>query len=152
MAFKVRAESDRTILYLYDVIHDEIGVSASEFVSAVESAESPIELRINSPGGDAWAGKAMADAVAATELPVTAYADGLVASAATLPAIAADSFHMRQGSQFVIHNAWTVTVGNKHDHRSSLNQLDADSLALSRALGRLWVVRYGQRADSALPL
>jgi len=125
MGFRVRAEGDRTTLYLYDVIHDDIGVSAAEFVEAVESATGPIDLRINSPGGDAWAGKAMADAVKAATVPVTAYGDGLIASAATLPAIAADSFHMRQGTQFVIHKAWTVTIGDDSDHSSALNALQA---------------------------
>lgn len=125
MAFKVRAENGTTTLFLYDVIHDEIGVSAAEFIEAVESAEGPIELRINSPGGDAWGGKAMADAITRAEVPVTAYGDGLVASAATLPAIAADAFYMRQGAQFVIHKAWTVTVGDDEAHASARKHLQA---------------------------
>lgn len=146
MGFRVRAENGRTTIYLYDAINEDIGVSAAEFVDAIDSAKTPIDLRINSPGGDAWAGKAMAEAVKAARVPVVAYGDGLVASAATLPAIAADAFHMKASTNFVIHQAWTVTIGNAPNHESSLKHLYAGDEFLLTA----YEERTGQSREQLL--
>lgn len=133
MGFKVKNAADLTTIYVYDVISDEFGVSAAEFAAAIDGATSPVEIRINSPGGDAWAGKAMAEAIKAASVPITAYADGLVASAATLLAIAADKFLMRSGTNFVIHKAWTATVGDDDAHIQSTKALQAGNEFLLQA-------------------
>lgn len=54
----------------------------------------------------------MATAIAAHKGRVTAYIDGLAASAATYVALAAAEVVMAPGSFFMIHNAWTLAMGN----------------------------------------
>jgi ATP-dependent Clp protease protease subunit len=67
------------------------------------------------PGGDVFAGVAMAQAIRAYPGKVTAHIDGLAASAASAVAVAADEAIMAPGSMMMIHNAWTIALGNRHD-------------------------------------
>lgn len=122
---KVRGEGDTSAtLYLYDVIDPYWGVSAAEFNKALaELADKEVTLRINSPGGDVFDGRAIATAIA-QHGNVTAYIDGLAASAATYVAIAAKSVVMAEGSFFMIHEAWTFAYGNKHDLSETAALLD----------------------------
>jgi enoyl-CoA hydratase/carnithine racemase len=46
---------------------------------------------------------------------VVAHIDGLAASAATAIAVAADEVLMAAGAMFMIHNAWTIAIGDKND-------------------------------------
>ncbi len=121
---KISAEGDAATIYLYDVIDPYWGVGAAEFNKTLaELSGQAVTLRINSPGGDVFDGRAMATAIA-QHGNVTAYIDGLAASAATYVAIAAKSVIMAEGSFFMIHEAWTMAYGNKHDLTETAGLLD----------------------------
>lgn len=110
------AQNDATI-YIYDVIDPYWGVSDEEVARAVASLapDAHIKLRVNSPGGDVFAGRAIANAIKGHPGKVTAYVDGLAASAATTVVDAADEIVMATGSFYMIHNSWTLAMGNKTD-------------------------------------
>jgi ATP-dependent Clp protease, protease subunit len=117
--FKAEKVSDNEdVLYLYDVIVDSDpwgmgGVSALDFVKTLYGMSAPvIHLRINSPGGDVFAARAMAQAIKEHPSTIIAHVDGMAASAATFPVIAADESVISEGGMFMIHNAWTVAAGN----------------------------------------
>lgn len=117
--------STATDIYLYDVIGDWYGVTASDFVDAVKSADNgAFTLHINSPGGDVFEARAMVAAVRNHGAPVTTYIDGLAASAATYLALAGDKVHITDGGLFMVHNSWTLAWGNKHEMRSTADLLD----------------------------
>jgi ATP-dependent Clp protease protease subunit len=123
--FVVKAEGDATRIELYDVIDDYYGVSASDFVAALNGIKSgDISLHLNSPGGDVFAARAMVAAIAAHPSNITAYIDGLAASAASYVAMACDSVVMQDGAMMMIHNAWTCSWGNAADMRASADLLD----------------------------
>jgi ATP-dependent Clp protease, protease subunit len=115
--FRTEADEVESTLYLYDVVDDLYGVSAAEFVKAVASlpAGSTINLRINSPGGDVFAARAMATALRNHPGKVISHVDGLAASAASYIAIAADEVRMAEGSFLMVHRAWTLALGNADD-------------------------------------
>lgn len=120
----IRAEGDEATIYLYDVIDDYWGVSAAEINKALaELRGKAVTLRINSPGGDVFAGRAMATAIA-QHGNVTAHIDGLAASAATYVAIAAKSVVIADGGFFMVHNAWTFAYGNKAELIETAGLLD----------------------------
>ena len=124
-AFSVRAEGDATRIELYDVIDDYYGVSASDFVAALNGIKSgDIALHINCPGGDVFAARAMVAAIAAHPSTITAYIDGLAASAASYVAMACDKVVMQEGSMLMIHNAWSFAMGNASDMRATADLLD----------------------------
>jgi ATP-dependent protease ClpP protease subunit len=112
---RVENAKDSATIYLYDVIDPYFGISALEFNKELAALKGmPVNLHINSPGGDVFEGRAMATEIA-RHGNVTAYVDGLAASAATYVATAAKSINMAEGSFFMIHNAWTLGYGNKDD-------------------------------------
>jgi ATP-dependent Clp protease protease subunit len=124
-SFSVKAEDDSTRIELFDVIDDYYGVSASDFVSALNGISSTnIALHINSPGGDVFAARAMVAAIAAHPSTITAYIDGLAASAASYVAMACDKVVMAEGAMMMIHCAWSVAYGNAADMRSTADLLD----------------------------
>ncbi len=124
----VRSEADakHARLYIYDVIDDYWGVSAKEVAEAIQGlgADTTLHLHINSPGGDVFAGRAMASAIAAHPGQTIAHIDGLAASAATTVALAAKRVEISDGGFFMIHNAWSIVWGNRHDMRETAGLLE----------------------------
>lgn len=112
-SFSISATAAGTRIDLYDVISEEYGVSSSDFVSALNNIKSEdIFLHINSPGGDVFAARAMVAGISAHPSKITAYIDGVAASAASYIACACDSVVMQDGSMMMIHRASTVVWGN----------------------------------------
>ena len=54
---------------------------------------------------------------------ITTYNDGLAASAAALLFMAGENRYMASNSMLMIHEAWTMTVGNKRDHQKNVDLL-----------------------------
>ncbi len=117
--FKAETTGDTATLYVYDAIVSDNywgGITALDFVKELAAITAPnIDLRINSPGGDVFAARAMAQAMKEHPGTITAHVDGYAASAATFLVIAADSSVISDGAMFMIHNAWTVAAGNAKD-------------------------------------
>ncbi|MEH3098867.1 head maturation protease, ClpP-related [Sphingomonas adhaesiva] len=108
--------SDTTTIYVYDVIDGFWGVSASDFARELHAVTTPkVVLRINSPGGDVFEGRAMMTAIADHPATFTARIDGLAASAATALTLACDSIEIAEGGFYMIHQAWTFVMGNADD-------------------------------------
>ncbi|MGQ5524262.1 head maturation protease, ClpP-related [Chitinimonas sp. PSY-7] len=128
----VAGQDDSDTLYLYDMIvgsDDEAawwgGVSPQSFVKTLNGMKaSTIHLRVNSPGGSVFAGRAMEQAIREHPSQIIVHVDGLAASAASFLIMAADEIHMAPGSFVMIHNAWVMAMGNAGELRSSANLLD----------------------------
>lgn len=119
------AASEAT-LYIYDVIDSYWGINAKDVVKAIAGldANATLHLRINSPGGDVFEAEAMATAIRQHPGKTIAHIDGLAASAATRLASAANEVEISSGGFYMIHNAWTYAIGNKHDMTASASLLD----------------------------
>lgn len=138
-----RAEGESNTIYLYDVIVGSKaeaewwgGVDAETFTKTLLSMTGPVSLRINSPGGDVFAARAMAQAIRDYPDEVTAYVDGYAASAASFITSVADRTVMADGSFLMIHECWTFTVGNKRDHAAGaelLGKIDVSIVETYRA-------------------
>lgn len=141
-AFSVKANDDGTsaTVYLYDVIVADDwwgGVSAQAFVQALASITADtIHLRINSPGGDVFAARAMETALRGHSARVIAHVDGVAASAASFVMLAADEVEITDGAFVMIHNAWTFAMGNADDLRESAKLLDAVDASLVRTYAK----------------
>lgn len=130
--FEIKNEGDTSTIYIYDAIGSFFGIDAKQFVNDLNSVSaSNISLRINSPGGDVFEAKAIANAIKQHPAKVTAYVDGLAASAATTIALAADEVVMAEGSFFMIHNAWSLAMGDADEMRKMGDMLEkvTDSIA-----------------------
>ncbi|HFK1731177.1 Clp protease ClpP [Bacillus pacificus] len=71
-----------------------------------------IELHIHSGGGDAFEGIAICNYLRSHKAKVTAYVDGLAASAASLIAMGADKIIMPSNTTMMVHRASTYAYGN----------------------------------------
>ena len=107
-------------LYLYDaIVSDDFwgGVSAISVMKELANLRdaSTIHLRINSPGGDVFAGRAIEQGIREHPANIISHVDGYAASAMSYVAIAANEVVMAPGAMFMIHKAWTVGWGNSED-------------------------------------
>jgi ATP-dependent Clp protease protease subunit len=112
----VKNEGDTSHVYLYDAIGGWWGVEAKSFIKTLNDISEPnIVLHINSPGGDVFDARAISTAIKQHSSKITAQIDGLCASAATYISAACDSVSMADGGFYMIHEGWTLAVGNKRD-------------------------------------
>ncbi len=114
-------------------IFDEIswwGISAQEFCDELAGIEGDLEVHINSPGGDAFDGITIYNALASRG-NVTTVVDGLAASAASVIAMAGTERVMSPGSMMMIHDALALCIGNAADMRDTAVLLDkvSDNIA-----------------------
>ena len=114
--FRVEQAADEATIYLYDVIvADDYwgGVSHKTFVPALNEIQAPvIHLRVDSPGGDVFAARAIEQAIREHPSQIVAHIDGHAASAASYVVMAADQRRIAPGGFVMIHKAWTIAFGN----------------------------------------
>lgn len=104
-------------------------MTAKAFRAALDgvSAASRIVLNINSPGGDVFDGIAIFNDLLAHKADVMVRVTGLAASAASVIAMAGDDIHIAENAFFMIHNAWSVAIGDSREMTARaklLNQID----------------------------
>jgi len=139
--FRAETGADEATVYLYDTIVSDAetaawwgGVDPLTFAKTLAGIDAPvIHLRINSPGGDVFAAQAMAQTLREHPAKVIAHIDGYAASAATEVAVSADEVIMAPGAMYMIHNAWTIAIGNKSDFLDTAALLEKVDGTLAQA-------------------
>lgn len=123
--YRIEAKGDDATVYAYGVIGGAFGgIDEAQFARDLSRISAKnIALRINSPGGDVFAARAMMTALANHPATVTAHVDGVAASAATSLMMAANRIEMSRGARLMIHNAWSLTIGDKRDHAAQAELL-----------------------------
>ncbi|MCR6477533.1 protease/scaffold protein [Variovorax phage VarioGold] len=123
----VRNEADNdATLYIYDVIDAWWGVAAAQVAPQIAALDpsTTLHVRVNSPGGDVFEGRAIRTAIKQFKGKTIGHIDGLAASAATTVVDACDEIEIVEGGFYMIHNGWTITWGNKHEMRKTADLLD----------------------------
>lgn len=120
---------DEATIWLYDtIVSDDYwgGISALSLGKALAEHrdKSTIHLRINSPGGDVFAGRAMETLLAEHPAKIVTHIDGYAASAASYVALAGADRIISPGGMVMIHKAWTLAWGNADDIRKTAALLD----------------------------
>lgn len=95
-----------------------------EFRDELNKHTGPITVRINSPGGDVFAGVSMYNALLEYSGEVTVKIDGLAASVASLVAMAGDNIVMLPGAMMMVHQPWTIAMGNADDMKEVADMLE----------------------------
>lgn len=112
------------------MIYDEIGflgVTAQDFVKDLQDIQGPIDLHINSKGGDVFDGIAIYEALKNRTDPVNVFIDSLAASAASFIAMAGDHISIGRNAQMMIHDAQGMAIGNAKDMKDIAELLDKAS-------------------------
>jgi ATP-dependent protease ClpP protease subunit len=143
MQVRLQAE-DETVadIHIIDVIGDWVDdwikdwlgtdtpVTAKQFVD--ELAKLPpsvktLRVHVNSPGGDVFGAVNIANALRAERAKgrtVETIVDGLAASAASLIVMAGEPARISDNGLLMIHDPWTVAVGNAAEMRQAAADLD----------------------------
>ena len=107
--FRNESSEEKAELLLYGEISNETWfgdeVTPKQFATDLQAmGGKDLIVHVNSPGGDVFAAHAIYNQLKAYSGQVTAYVDGLAASAATIITCAADKVVMPSNALFMIHN------------------------------------------------
>lgn len=100
-----------------------------------------INVYINSLGGSVMEGVGIYNQLRRHPANVTAYIDGFACSIASVIAMAADKIIMPRNAVMMIHNAWTITMGNSKELRKAADDLDV----LNEASRQAYLVKAGEK-------
>lgn len=128
---------------------DGTGVTAKRIGAALRAiGNRDVRVDINSPGGDFFEGVAIYNQLRAHPAKVTVNVMGLAASAASVIAMAGDEIYMGDGAFLMIHNAWAVAIGNRHDLTDAAAMLEP----FDAAMAQVYAARAGIDTDAAAAL
>ena len=100
------------------------GIGAADVAAALkELGPGPLDVRINSGGGDVFDGVAIHSLLARHPGAVTVYVDGLAASAASFIMLAGDRVRASRNAMIMIHDAMTMTFGSASTHQRAIDLL-----------------------------
>lgn len=127
-ALTARSEKSAEIL-IYESIGEDWfgdGMTARRFNDELSGLGelANITVRINSPGGAVFDGIAIYNILKQHAAAVHVFVDGLAASAASIIAMAGDRVTMGVGALMMVHNPWTLQVGDSNDMRKAAADLD----------------------------
>lgn len=108
------------------------GVVAGDVVREIHDLDvATLNVYVNSPGGDAYDGIAIRNALRQSPAHVIVHVDGLAASAASYIACAGDEVIMGENAEIMIHEAWNIVLGNAEEMRTEADALDrlSDNIA-----------------------
>jgi ATP-dependent Clp protease, protease subunit len=124
------ADNKPAVLSIYEDI-GFWGTQAGEFIAQLGQVQgTEVHVEINSPGGDVFAALAMYNALRASGKKIVAKVMGVAASAASLVFMAGDERVMPKNTHLMVHNPWTIALGNAAELRDQADTLDkiGDSL------------------------
>lgn len=124
----VKNEDATRTLYLEGVIAEESwfadDVTPAMFKEELYSGDGPITLHINSPGGDCFAASQIYTMLMEYPHDVTVQIDGMAASAASVIAMAGTRVQMSPTGMMMIHNPFTMAMGDSEEMRKAIQLLD----------------------------
>jgi ATP-dependent protease ClpP protease subunit len=128
------------------------GVNASDVAAFLsQNRTTPVNVRINSPGGLAFDGITIHNALIQHDAPVSTTVEGMAASAATIISLASakgGKARMFENATYFIHRAMGVGVGNVDvmaEVSDWLNRIDEQ-------IARTYAAKTGKRYDQMLKL
>lgn len=121
-------ETDKRTLHLYGAIAEESWfddeVTPSAFREELVQGKGDIEVWINSPGGDCIAAAQIYNMLMEYPGDVTVKIDGIAASAASVIAMAGTEVQVSPTSLIMIHNPFTVAIGDSEEMKKTVLMLD----------------------------
>lgn len=131
MKCRIQAEGGVTRVDIYDDIGEgswfSDGISAKGFAAKLADIKGPLDVHINSYGGDVADGITIASNIRGYKGAKKTVVDGFACSIASVIAQSAGERVMQPGSMMMIHDALSFCVGNAADMRSQAEELDKHS-------------------------
>lgn len=135
------------VITMFDIIGEDYwsggGITAKKVASQLRAiGDRPVEVHLNSPGGDMFEGIAIYNVLREHSQEVTIKVMGMAASAASIIAMAGDRVEIGSASFIMIHNCWVMAVGNRHDMAETSEWL----APFDAAMVDVYATRTGQDA------
>ncbi|MEG2617764.1 MAG: ATP-dependent Clp protease proteolytic subunit [Oscillospiraceae bacterium] len=140
--------------YLYDDIQgDSLDWWSGEKITSETSAnffrdelakippDAPVELYINSLGGDVKEGLGIFTNLKRHAGAKTAYIDGFACSMASVVAMACDKVIMPRNTLMMVHNAWMYACGNPAELRKAADDLEK----INEASNQSYLIHAGEK-------
>lgn len=125
------------------IIERNTDMSASRLRGLLKKNTGPIDLHINSGGGDVFEGLAIYNLLKASPNHITVYIDGLAASIASVIAMAGDRIYIPANAMLMLQSPWTSAQGNSKE----LRKLAADLDQLAESMKKIYIDRAGGRVN-----
>lgn len=134
------------VITMFDVIGEDYfsdGITARRVAAQLRAiGDRPVEVQINSPGGDMFEGIAIYNVLREHPQEITVKVMGMAASAASIIAMAGDRIEIGAASFIMIHNCWVLAIGNRHDMAETAEWLEP----FDAAMRDVYAQRTGQKA------
>lgn len=136
------------VITMFDTIGEDFwtgdGVTAKKVTAQLRAiGDRPITVQINSAGGDMFEGIAIYNVLREHSQEITVQIIGMAASAASIIAMAGDKIEIGSASFLMIHNAWVLAIGNRHDMAETATFLEP----FDAAMRDVYAQRSGMKAD-----
>jgi ATP-dependent protease ClpP protease subunit len=135
MKCHIRAEAGVTRIDVFDDIGEgswfSEGLTAKDFAAQLAGVKGPLDVHINSYGGDVGQGIAIGNNIRAYKGFKRTVVDGMAASIASVIAQAGDERVVEPGAMTFVHDAWGGCTGNAADMAKTAADLNkhSDNLA-----------------------
>ncbi len=134
-------------IHLYDEV-GAFGSGSKEFLADLGKLDGQhIHLRINSPGGSVVEGTAIYNALRRHKGGLTVHIDALAASMASVIAMSGSPVYIADNALLMIHNPWTVSMGDSDQLRKEADLLDKLKSTLVNAYVRKTGMDQNQIAE-----
>lgn len=123
------SNSDKWIYELFDID----ATCPKDITSVLENSKGEdVQLTINSPGGDVWSASEIYTELRSHNASVESRIVGIAASAASVIAMAG-KVTMSPTAELMIHNAWTLAIGDRNDLGTVTDSLKVTDKAIASA-------------------
>lgn len=136
------------VITMFDMVGEDFwsggGITAKKVSAQLRAiGDRPVTVQLNSPGGDMFEGIAIYNVLREHPQEITVQVMGMAASAASIIAMAGDTVEIGAASFFMIHNAWVMAIGNRHDMAETAAFLEP----FDAAMRDVYAARTGLKAD-----
>lgn len=146
-AVKPKAAVNEILIYgpIVDVAWWEDEVTTMSVLQKLEDMKDAeeISVRINSPGGFAFEGIAIYNALRKHPAKVNVSIDALAASAASIIAMAGDRIKMAGNATMMVHDPWALVIGSAEDLLKEAEVLET----ITAGMVKTYSSRTGQEDD-----
>lgn len=129
-----RAEGNKGIIKIYgDIEQNFWKKEGDDSITSLDELDkwfnenkdlATVDIYINSAGGSVFEGVAMYNRIKRSKAYVTVYIEGFACSVASVIAMAGNKIVMPKTSMMMIHNPWTIVMGNAKELRKTADDLD----------------------------
>jgi ATP-dependent protease ClpP protease subunit len=123
--YAFKAEADAASIDIFGEIDDWWGFGVREMaLNLSENKNRKLNINIHSPGGSVTEGIGIANLIKSHNAETTTTGIGFVASIASVILLAGDRVRMAENAFLMIHNPWSIAVGDSEELRQTADVLD----------------------------